>query len=55
MEWEEVEKKLIRLLGPNYSNYPQCVEWNIKVMRYLDKSKKSKELEKVKEDDDRNN
>ena len=47
MEWENVEKNLIRLLGPNYSNYPKCVEWNIKVMRYLDKRKKSKALEKV--------
>ena len=42
-----MEKNLIRLLGPNYFNYPKCVEWNIKVMRYLDKRKKSKALEKV--------
>ena len=46
MEWENVKKNLIRLLGPNYSNYPKCVEWNIKVMKYLDKRKKSKALEK---------
>jgi len=48
IEWEEIEERLIRLLGPNYFNYPQCVEWNIKIMKYLDKSK---ELEKVKNDD----
>ena len=45
-------KRLIRLLGPNYSNYPQCVEWNIKVMKYLDKRKKSKALEKVENDEE---
>jgi len=43
MEWKEVEENLIRLLGPNYVNYPDCVEWNIKIMKYLDK----KEVEKV--------
>ena len=47
MEWKEIEQRLIRLIGANYSNYPQCVEWNIKVMEYLDKRKKSKALEKV--------
>ena len=47
MEWEEVEERLIRLIGANYLNYPQCVEWNIKVMRCLDIRKKSKALEKV--------
>ena len=52
MEWEKVEKNLIRLLGANYSNYPQCVEWNIKVMEYLDKRKKSKALEKVETNDE---
>ena len=51
MEWEEVEKNLIRLLGPNYFNYPQCMKWNIMIMKYLDKSKKVKELE----NDDSNN
>ena len=44
MEWENVEKNLIRLLGPNYSNYPKCVEWNIKVMKYLEKRKEEKKL-----------
>ena len=47
-----MEKNLIRLLGANYSNYPQCVEWNIKVMEYLDKRKKSKALEKVENDEE---
>ena len=44
MEWEEVEKRLIRLIGANYSNYPKCVEWNIKLMKYLERRKKEKEL-----------
>ena len=44
MEWEKVEKNLIRLLGPNYLNYPKCVEWNIKVMKYLEKRKEEKKL-----------
>ena len=44
MEWENVKKNLKRLLGPNYANYPKCVEWNIKVMKYLEKRKKEKEL-----------
>jgi len=48
MEWEEVEKTLIRLLGPNYFNYPQCVEWNIKIMKFCEQqTRKSKELERV--------
>ena len=43
-----MKKNLIRLLGANYSNYPRCVEWNIKVMKYLERRKKEKELlEKV--------
>ena len=48
MEWKEVENTLIRLLGENYFNYPECVEWNIKFMKYLDKIRKDKALEKVK-------
>jgi len=44
MEWEEVKERLKRLLGPNYANYPKCVEWNIKVMKYLERRKKEKEL-----------
>ena len=45
-----MKERLIQLLGPNYLNYPQCVEWNIKVMKYLDKRKKAKALEKRKDD-----
>ena len=48
MEWEDVEKELIRLLGKNYFNYPKCVEWNIKIMKYIDNRKKTQTLEKVK-------
>ena len=47
MEWKEVEQNLIRLLGANYCNYPTCVEWNIRVMKYLDNRKKIQTLEKV--------
>jgi|TARA_Y100000034_G_scaffold85195_1_gene102206 hypothetical protein len=47
MEWKEVEERLIRLIGANYLSYPKCVEWNIRVMKYLDKRKKEKALEKV--------
>ena len=39
-----MEKNLIRLLGPNYSKYPKGVEGNIKVMKYLERRKKEKEL-----------
>ena len=47
MEWKEVEQNLIRLLGANYFNYPQCVEWNIIIMKYIDNRKKIQTLEKV--------
>ena len=40
-----MKKELIRLIGANYSNYPKCVEYNIKVMKYLNKRKKEKNLE----------
>ena len=48
MKWEDVEKELIRLLGKNYFNYPKCVEWNIKIMKYIDKRRNTQALEKVK-------
>ena len=48
MDWKEVEERLIQQLGVNYFNYPKCVEWNIKVMKYLEKNRKVKALEKVK-------
>ena len=47
MGWKEVEQNLIRLLGENYFNYPQCVEWNIMIMKYIDNRKKIQTLEKV--------
>ena len=47
MEWKEVEERLIRYLGANYFNYPQCVEWNIMIMKYIDNRKKIQTLEKV--------
>ena len=47
MEWKEIEERLIHLIGANYYQYPQCVEWNLKIMKYLDKRKKAKALERV--------
>ena len=37
MDWKEVEQRLIELIGQNYHNYPACVEWNLKVMAYMEK------------------
>jgi len=46
--WKEIEKNLIRLLGENYHQYPRCMEWNIKMMKYRARIKEEKELlEKV--------
>ena len=42
MDWKDIEERLIERIGPNYYNYPKSVEWNIKVMRYLDKNRKDK-------------
>ena len=51
MDWKDVEERLLLRLGPNYHNYPKCAEWNIKVMVYLDKRRKSKALEEKKNGD----
>ena len=37
MEWEEAEERLVKVIGPNYQNYPACVEWNLKVAAYMAK------------------
>ena len=44
MDWKDIEERLIERIGPNYYNYPKSVEWNIKVMRYIDKNRKEKTL-----------
>ena len=44
MDWKDIEERLIERIGPNYHNYPKSVEWNIKVMRYIDKNRKEKAL-----------
>ena len=31
----------------NYHNYPKSVEWNIRVMKYIDKIRKAAALEKA--------
>ena len=41
MTWEEAQKELIRLLGEKYQNYPTCVEWNLKVMKFFEKAKET--------------
>ena len=47
MDWKDVEERLIELIGVNYHNYPKSVEWNLRVMKYLDKIKNAKALEKA--------
>ena len=44
MDWQDIEKRLISHLGPNYHNYPKCSEWIIKVMVYVEKRRKAKLL-----------
>ena len=46
MNWKEAEEKLIQIIGPNYQNYRACVEWNLKVLAYMDKLQKEKPLVK---------
>ena len=46
MDWEEAEKRLIEVIGPDYQNYPACVEWNLKVMAYMEKLQNEKTLVK---------
>ena len=40
MTKDELEQHLIRLIGPGYINYPICVEWNIKMLKYLKEHEK---------------
>ena len=47
MDWKDVEERLIELIGVNYHNYPKSVEWNLRVMKYLDKIRNAKALEKA--------
>ena len=49
MDWKDIEERLIERIGPNYHNYPKSVEWNIKVMVYLNKLRTAKALKKDKE------
>ena len=48
MDWKDVEERLIERIGANYFNYPKSVEWNIRVMKYLNKIRKTKALERDK-------
>jgi hypothetical protein len=47
LDWKDIEERLIERIGPNYYNYPKSVDWNIRVMKYLDKIRKVKVLEKA--------
>jgi|TARA_B100000315_G_scaffold42219_1_gene37118 hypothetical protein len=42
---DELKEYIIKAVGPSYSNYPACVEWNLKVLHYL----KSRPLKKLKD------
>jgi len=38
----KLKEYLLRTVGPNYCNYPACVEFNLKMLHYLQKyTKKS--------------
>ena len=47
MDWPDIEERLIELIGVNYHNYPKSVEWNLRVMKYIDKIRKTNALEKA--------
>ena len=34
---DELKEYITKTVGPNYNNYPACVEWNLKVMAYMEK------------------
>ena len=33
---DELKEYITKTVGPNYNNYPACVEWNLKVLHYLE-------------------
>ena len=40
MTKDELYEKLTELIGPSFMNYPICVEWNIRVLKYLEEQRK---------------
>ena len=44
--WEELEQLIIKRFGVNYSNYPASVEYFIKIIKYIEKQRESKDLVK---------
>ena len=46
MTRQELENFLIKMVGPNYLQYPKTSMWEIKVLKYLEERKK-KEIEAV--------
>jgi hypothetical protein len=47
LDWKDVEEELIQLFGVNYHNYPKCVKQAVGIMKYLDKIRNAKALEKA--------
>jgi len=37
MTKSELKEYILETFGPSYINYPDCVEWNLKVLHYLQK------------------
>ena len=35
---EELKEYILRTVGPNYNNYPACVEFNLRMLHYLQKA-----------------
>ena len=33
---DELKEYITKTVGSNYNNYPVCVEWNLKVLHYLE-------------------
>ena len=43
---DQLKEYIIKTVGSSYNNYPECVEWNLKVLHYLENSplKKLKDI-----------
>ena len=39
MTKSELKEYILETVGPNYASYPACVEWNLKVLHYLQERK----------------
>jgi len=34
MTEKEIHEYLVKMIGPNYHNYPKCVEYYLKLLKY---------------------